>query len=60
MKKEIEILKTEIELEKNRNYQQPKREKPKENKRNLRFGNIINWASKEDRDKQEKDIYGEN
>lgn len=60
LKKEIEILKTEIELEKNRNYQQPKREKPKENKRNLRFGNIINWASKEDRDKEDKDIYGEN
>jgi len=59
LKKEIENLKTEIELEKNRNYQKPKREKPKENKRNLRFGNIINWASKEDRDEDEKDIYGE-
>ncbi len=58
LKKEIENLKTEIELEKNRSYKQPKREKPKQNERSFRFGNIINWASKEE--DKDKDIYGEN
>jgi hypothetical protein len=61
LKKEIENLKTEIELEKNRNYKQPKKEKPKKNERNFRFGNIINWAPKENEgDEDNKDIYGEN
>ena len=61
LNQQIENLKTELELEKNRNYEPPKREKPKdENKRNLRFGNIINWVSKDERnDKEDKDIYGE-
>lgn len=61
LKKEIKNLKTEIELEKNRNYQQPKREKPKEDKRNLKFGNIISWVSKNERKEDDgEDIYGEN
>ena len=61
LKKEIKKLKTEIELEKNRNYQQPKREKPKEDKRNLKFGNIISWVSKNERKEDDgEDIYGEN
>jgi hypothetical protein len=61
LKQQLENLKVELELEKNRNYEPPKREKPKdENKRNLRFGNIINWVSRDERsDKEDKDIYGE-
>ena len=58
LRQEIENLKIEVELEKNRNYEAPKREKPKQDKRNLRFGNIINWISKEERE-DEEDIYGE-
>ena len=41
LRQEIENLKIEVELEKNRNYEAPKREKPKQDKRNLRFGNNI-------------------
>lgn len=61
LKQEIENLKIEVELEKNRNYQPPKKEKIKDDKRNLRFGNIINWISRDERkDKDnDKDIYGE-
>lgn len=58
LRQEIENLKIEVELEKNRNYEAPKREKPKQDKRNLRFGNIINWISKDEREDGE-DIYGE-
>lgn len=58
LRQEIENLKIEVELEKNRNYEAPKREKPKQDKRNLRFGNIINWISKDERE-DEEDIYGE-
>jgi chromosome segregation ATPase len=55
----IENLKIELELEKNRHYQPPKKERPKEdNKKGLRFGNIISWVSKDERE-DEKDIYGE-
>ena len=58
LKQKIKNLETELEIEKNRNYQPPKREKPKEeNKKGLRFGNIINWISKDER--EDKDIYGE-
>ena len=60
LKQQIKNLKVEIEIEKNRNYKPPEKEKPKEDKRNLRFGNIINWISREERDdKDDKDIYGE-
>lgn len=59
LKQQVENLKVELELEKNRNYKPPKKEKPTEdNKRGLRFGNIINWVSKDERE-DEKDIYGE-
>ena len=61
LKQQLENLKVELELEKNRNYEPPKREKPNdENNRNLRFGNIINWVSRDERsDNEDKDIYGE-
>lgn len=53
LKQEIENLKIEVELEKNRNYERPKKEKPKEDASQKRgLNNIIKWVSK-------KDLYGD-
>lgn len=53
LKQEIENLKIEVELEKNRNYKRPKKEKPKEDASQKRgLNNIIKWVSK-------KDLYGD-
>lgn len=58
LKQQIENLKIELELEKNRHYQPPEREKPKDDKpRKGGLGNIISWVSKTERD--EEDLYGE-
>ena len=57
LKQEIENLKIEVELEKNRNYQPPKKEKPKEDSNSKKLlGNVIKWVTKEDR---EGDLYKE-
>ena len=53
LKQKIENLKIEVELEKNRNYERPKKEKPKEDASQKRgLNNIIKWVSK-------KDLYGD-
>lgn len=53
LKQEIENLKIEVELEKNRNYERPKKERPKEDASQKRgLNNIIKWVSK-------KDLYGD-
>lgn len=58
LNQKIENLEIELELEKNRHYEPPKREKPIEEKpKRSSFGNIINWVSKSERD--EDDLYGE-
>ena len=58
LKQQLENLKVELELEKNRNYERPKREKPKEEKQKRGgLGNIISWVSKTERD--EDDLYNE-
>ena len=58
LNQKIENLEIELELEKNRHYEPPKREKPIEDKpKRSGFGNIINWVSKSERD--EDDLYGE-
>jgi len=55
----IENLKVELELEKNRHYQPPKKERPKEEKpKRSGLGNVINWVSKSERNGG-KDFYGE-
>lgn len=58
LQQQIENLKVELELEKNRNYVPPKKEKPIEDE-NKKGGlsNIINWVSRTER--SGKDIYGE-
>jgi DNA repair exonuclease SbcCD ATPase subunit len=55
---QIENLKIELELEKNRHYQKPKKEKPKDDKPKSLGTNIINWVSKSERN-GDKDLYGE-
>ena len=58
LKQKIKNLETELEIEKNRNYERPKREKPKEEKQKRSgLGNIISWVSKTERD--EDDLYNE-
>jgi hypothetical protein len=49
LNQKIKNLEIEVELEKNRNYERPKKEKPKE-KANQKGGlnNIIKWVSKKD------------
>lgn len=58
LQQQIENLKVELELEKNRNYTPPKKETPieEENKKNG-LNNIISWVSRTER--SGKDIYGE-
>jgi hypothetical protein len=58
LKQQLENLKVELELEKNRNYERPKREKPKEDKLKSFGKNIISWVSKSERD-ENKDLYNE-
>ncbi len=49
LNQKIKNLEVEIELEKNRNYQRPKNEKPKEDSKQKRgYNNIIKWVSKKD------------
>ena len=58
LKQQLENIEVELELEKNRNYERPKREKPKEEKQKRSgLGNIISWVSKTERD--EDDLYNE-
>ena len=58
LNQQIENLKIELELEKNRNYERPKKERAKEDKqRRGGLGNIISWVSKNERD--EDDLYNE-
>lgn len=60
LNQKIKNLEIEIELEKNRNYKPPKKEKPEDDgKHKPRFGNVINWVSKSERKKDDKDLYGE-
>jgi hypothetical protein len=58
LEQQIENLKIELELEKNRRLEKKKVEQPKEdvNQRGL-LGNVISWVSKSERDK--KDLYEE-
>lgn len=58
LEQQIENLKVELELEKNRRIEKKKIEQPKEetNQRGL-LNNVISWVSKSERDK--KDLYGE-
>ena len=55
LEQQVENLKIELELEKNRNYQPPKPEKPKEDKPKNMLGSVISWVSKNERD----DLYNE-
>lgn len=49
LNQKIENLKIELELEKNRNYKRPKKEKPKDDSNQKRsLNNIIKWVSKKD------------
>lgn len=58
LEQQIRTLKIELELEKNRNYVQPKIEKPiDETTQRTNTGNVISWVSKEERGG--KDLYGE-
>ena len=58
LQQQIENLKIEIELEKNRNYVPPKKENTiDEPTKKGGLSNIINWVSRTERDN--KDIYGE-
>lgn len=58
LNQKIQNLEIELELEKNRHYEPPKKEKPIEDKpKRGGFGNIINWVSKSER--EEDDLYGE-
>lgn len=57
LKQQVENLKVELELEKNRNYIPPKKEKIEEpTQRRGVLNNIINWVSKDERD---NNLYGE-
>tara|TARA_R110002020_G_scaffold113236_7_gene260347 strand:- start:16046 stop:16639 length:594 start_codon:yes stop_codon:yes gene_type:complete len=57
LNQKIKNLKTELEIEKNRNYETPKKEKPKEDKNSkLGLNNIIKWVS---RDARKEDLYDE-
>lgn len=59
LNQKIQNLEIELELEKNRHYQAPEKEKPKYDKpKRGGLGNIISWVSKTERD--EEDLYGEN
>lgn len=59
LNRKIENLEIELELEKNRHYEKPKRENPIDEKpKKNTFGNIISWVSRTERD-EEDDIYGE-
>jgi hypothetical protein len=57
LSQQVENLKIELELEKNRNYQPPKKEVIEEKPSRGVLGNVINWVSKPER--ENKDIYGE-
>jgi hypothetical protein len=57
-KQQVENLKVELELEKNRHYKPEKVEQPKDNKpKRTGLGNIIRWVSKDEREK-DADLYG--
>jgi len=57
LNQKIKNLKTELEIEKNRNYEAPKKEQPKEEtKSKLGLNNIIKWVS---RDSRKEDLYDE-
>ena len=57
LEKQIENLKIELELEKNRNYQPPKKEIIEDKPKKSGLSNVISWVSRNERD--EKDLYGE-
>lgn len=58
LKQQVENLKIELELEKNRNYVPPKKERVEEpTQRRGMFNNIISWVSKDER--EDNDPYGE-
>jgi len=56
LEQQVENLKIELELEKNRNYKPTKTEKPKEENSKTPTNNVISWISKSERD---TDLYGE-
>ena len=57
LNQQIKNLNTELEIEKNRNYEVPKKEKPKEETNSkLGLNNIIKWVS---RDSRNEDLYDE-
>ena len=57
LNQKIKNLKTELEIEKNRNYESPNKEKPKEETNSkLGLNNIIKWVS---RDSRKEDLYDE-
>ena len=57
LNQQIKNLNTELEIEKNRNYEVPKKEKPKEETNSkLGLNNIIKWVS---RDSRKEDLYDE-
>ena len=56
LEQQVENLKIELELEKNRNYKPTKTEKPKEENSKTPTSNVISWISKSERD---TDLYGE-
>ena len=56
LEQQVENLKIELELEKNRNYKPTRTEKPKEENSKTPTNNVISWISKSERD---TDLYGE-
>jgi hypothetical protein len=56
LEQKITILKAELEIEKNRNYQPKRKEQPKEEKSKTPSNNVISWVSKSER---EEDLYNE-
>ena len=56
LEQKIDILKAELEIEKNRNYQPKRKEQPIEDKPKNTLNNVISWVSKSER---EEDLYNE-
>jgi len=59
LQQKIKNLTTQLEIEKNRHYKPPKKEKVKDEKPSkLGLRNVISWVSKSER-KEDEDLYGE-
>jgi hypothetical protein len=56
LEQKIDILKAELEIEKNRNYQPKRKEQPKEEKSKNSLNSVISWVPKSER---EEDLYNE-